>query len=124
MRKAVIVIAIALTVLCGGLGWTAYQWIDTGLDLSRSSITREQFDAQREGTAQTQVLAALPEPLADIEDKDLYGGDPGRNGAPAGTACVYYGISPITGQGPELWRFCFADGKLAEKSAVTISEEK
>jgi hypothetical protein len=124
VRKVVIVIAIVLTVLCGGLGWTVYQWIDLGADLSRSSITREQFDAQREGTAQAQVLAALPEPLTDIADADLYAGDPGRKGAPAGASCVYYGISPMTADGPELWRFCFADGKLAEKSAVTIPAEK
>jgi hypothetical protein len=124
MRNVVIVIAIVLVVMCGGLGWAAYQLLDTGLELSKASITREQFDAQREGTAQATVLAALPAPLTGIEDKDLYPGDAGRKGAPAGASCVYYGISPITGEGPELWRFCFVDGKLAEKSAVTIPDEK
>ncbi|BEL06106.1 hypothetical protein Q0Z83_042970 [Actinoplanes sichuanensis] len=118
MRKALIVIAVVLVVLCGGLGWTAYQWIDAGLDLSKASITRAQFDAQKEGTAQSQVLAALPEPLNDIDENDL------RTGAPAGAACVFYGISPITGEGPDLWRFCFVDGELAEKSAVTIPAQR
>ncbi|MEV4278835.1 hypothetical protein [Actinoplanes xinjiangensis] len=120
MRKIIIVVAIVLTVMCGGLGWVAYQWIGLGVELNRSSLTREQFDAQKEGTAQSRVLAALPAPLTDITDKDLYPGDPGRKGAPAGASCVYYGISPVTEDGPELWRFCFVDGKLAEKSAVTI----
>jgi hypothetical protein len=124
MRKVLLVIAAVLVVLCGGLGWTAYRWIDTALDLNRAAITREQFDAQKEGTARSQVLAELPEPLSGIEDKDLYPGDPGRKGAPAGASCVYYTVSPITGEGPELWRFCFVDGKLGEKSAVTIPAEK
>ncbi|GIE35407.1 hypothetical protein Ait01nite_084520 [Actinoplanes italicus] len=124
MRNVVIVIAIVLAVMCGGLGWAVYQLFDTGLELSKASITREQFDAQREGTPQATVLAALPAPLTGIEDKDLYGNDPGRKGAPAGASCVYYGISPITGEGPELWRLCFVDGKLAEKSALTIPDEK
>ncbi|MEU8660711.1 hypothetical protein [Actinoplanes philippinensis] len=124
MRKVLIGIAVVLTVLCGGLGWVAYRWIDAGLDLSKASITRAEFDAQKEGTAQAQVLTALPEPLADIEEKDLYGDDSGRKGAPAGATCVYYGISPLTGDGPDLWRFCFVDGKLAEKSAVTIPAQR
>jgi hypothetical protein len=124
MRTLVIIIAVVMLVLCGGFGWIAYQWIDTGLELKRTGITREQFDEQKEGTAQGQVLAALPQPLSDIEDEELYPGDPGRNGAPAGATCVYYTVSPITGEGPELWRFCFVDGVLAEKSAVTIPAQQ
>lgn len=115
MRKVGIVIAVVLTVLCGGLGWTAYQWFDLARDLSESSITKEIFDAQKQGALQADVMKALPEPLTDIDEKDL-----GREGAPAGASCVYYGIDPMTGEGPDLWRFCFTDGKLAEKSAVTI----
>ncbi|SDT42213.1 hypothetical protein [Actinoplanes derwentensis] len=124
MRKAGIVIAIVLTVICGGLGWTVYQWIGLGKELAEASITREQFDAQKEGTARSQVLAALPTPLGDVTDQELYPGDPGRQGAPAGASCVYYGISPLTGEGPDLWRFCFVDGALAEKSAVAIPAQQ
>ncbi|WP_433789103.1 hypothetical protein [Actinoplanes sp. CA-252034] len=120
MRKAGIIIAIVLTILCGGVGVTVYRWIDLGRDLAEASITRAQFDAQREGTPQTQVMAALPEPLGDVTDEELYAGDPGRNDMPAGASCVYYGIEPITGTGPDLWRLCFVDGTLADKRAVTI----
>lgn len=124
MRKVLIVVAIVLTVLCGGVGWTVYQWIDLGRELSQASITRAQFDAQRTGTPRAQVLATLPAPLTDITDEELYGGDPGRNGAPSGASCVYYGIDPVTVDGPDLWRLCFVDGALAEKSAVTIPEKR
>ncbi|HWS38790.1 MAG TPA: hypothetical protein VN408_39385 [Actinoplanes sp.] len=115
MRKVGIVIAVVLTVICGGLGWTAYQWFDTFKELDEAAITQTVFDAQKEGTAQADVLKALPEPLTDIDEKEL-----GRDGVPTGASCVYYTIDPMTGEGPDLFRFCFADGKLAEKSAVTI----
>lgn len=115
MRKVGIVLAIVLTVLCGGLGWTAYQWFDTFKELGEAGITQSVFDAQKEGAAQADVMKALPEPLTDIDEKDL-----GSEGVPAGASCVYYTIDPMTGEGPDLFRFCFTDGKLAEKSAVTI----
>ncbi|GAA1610468.1 hypothetical protein [Actinoplanes couchii] len=124
MRKAGIVVAIVLAVLCGGLGWTVYQWVDLGKELTESSITRDVFDAQKEGAAQATVTAALPEPLSDISEKELYADDPTRKGMPAGASCVYYGISPIGSEGADLFRFCFVDGKLAEKSGVTIPGEQ
>ncbi|WP_158603502.1 hypothetical protein [Micromonospora radicis] len=122
MRKTGIIITIVLVVLCGGLGWTVYQMYDLGRELLGAGVTRDQFDAQQEGTAEAAVRAALPDPLTDISDKDLYRNDPGRQGMPAGASCVYYTIKPIEADGPDLWRLCFVDGKLAEKSAITIPQ--
>ncbi|TCB98390.1 hypothetical protein E0H26_08370 [Micromonospora zingiberis] len=122
MRKAGIIIAVVLVVLCGGLGWAAYQAFALGKELVEAGVTREQFDAQQDGTREADVRAALPEPLTGIKDKDLYGDDPGRRGMPAGASCIYYTIKPIEDSGPDLWRFCFVNGVLAEKSAITIPE--
>ncbi|WP_433531347.1 hypothetical protein ACQPYA_04345 [Micromonospora sp. CA-263727] len=122
MRKFGIVIAVLLVVLCGGLGWTAYQAFALGKEVLRAGITQEQFDAQQEGTPETGVRAALPEPLTGMNDKDLYPGDPGKKGMPANASCIYYTIKPIEESGPDLWRFCFVNGTLVEKSAITIPE--
>lgn len=122
MRKVGIIIAAVLVVLCGGLGWTAYQAFALVKEVIEAGVTREQFDAQQIGTPEADVRAALPEPLTGITDKDLYGDDPDKGGMPAGASCSYYTIEPIETEGPELWRFCFVDGALAEKSAITIPE--
>ncbi|GLY05074.1 hypothetical protein [Actinoplanes sp. NBRC 101535] len=122
MRKVAIIVTAVLVVLCGGLGWTGYQWFNLGRELVDAGVTQEQFDAQKVGADEKTVRDALPEPLSDIAEKDLYGDDQGRNGAPAGSSCVYYTFAPLEDAGPDLWRFCFADGKLAEKSGQSIPE--
>ncbi|GAA3725194.1 hypothetical protein GCM10022225_02630 [Plantactinospora mayteni] len=122
MRKVGIVVAVLVVVLCGGLGWAGYQTFALGKEILGAGVTREQFDAQKEGTPEADVRAALPEPLSSMNDKDLYRGDPGRHGMPADASCIYYTIKPIEDSGPDLWRFCFVNGALAEKSAITIPE--
>lgn len=123
MRKAGIIIAVVLVVLCGGVGFFAYRAYDIGKDIVEAGITQEQFDAQKQGATEQEVRAALPEPLGGVTDKDLYGDDPGKQGMPAGASCVYYTVKPL-GEGAEqpMWRFCFVDGKLAEKSRLTLPE--
>ncbi|WFE28855.1 hypothetical protein O7623_06610 [Solwaraspora sp. WMMD791] len=122
MRKVAIVVAVVVVVLCGGLGWIAYQAVDLGREIIEAGVSRDEFAVQRVGTPEAEVRAALPEPLSDIKDHELYGDDPDKLGMPAGASCVYYTITPFEAEGPDLWRFCFVDGALAEKSAITIPQ--
>ncbi|MDQ0370030.1 hypothetical protein [Catenuloplanes indicus] len=123
MRKVAIVVSIVLVVLCGGVGWFAYQAYDLGKQLVDASITQQQFDAQQVGTPETEVRAALPAPLENLTDQDLYGDDPARQGMPAGASCIYYGVKPLTDAGRQpMWRLCFVGGALAEKSRITLPE--
>ncbi|BCJ55378.1 hypothetical protein Asp14428_68530 [Actinoplanes sp. NBRC 14428] len=122
MRKALIVVAVVLAVVCGGLGLIVYRAVDLGRELVKTGVTQQQFDAQKVGAPEAAVRAALPEPLTDLSDEELYPGDPGRGGLPAGATCIYHTIKPFPADGAELWRFCFADGKLVKKSPLTIPE--
>ncbi len=123
MRKVGIVIAVVLVVLCGGVGFFAYRAYDLGKEIVGAGITQEQFDAQKEGTAEADVRSVLPEPLGGMTDKDLYGEDPGKQGMPAGASCIYYTVKPLQNSGEQpMWRLCFVDGKLAEKSRLTLPE--
>ncbi|GAB7042485.1 MULTISPECIES: hypothetical protein [Catenuloplanes] len=123
MRKVAIVISVVLVVLCGGVGWFAYQAYDMGKQLVDASITQQQFDAQKEGTPEAEVRAALPAPLENVTDRDLYGDDPAKQGMPAGASCIYYGVKPLEDVGQEpMWRLCFVGGALAEKSRISLPE--
>ncbi|BCJ59177.1 hypothetical protein [Micromonospora endophytica] len=122
MKKVGIGIAVVLAVLCSGLGFSAYQLFATGKEMIKAGITRQQFDAQQVGAPETQVRAALPDPLTDLPDKDLYAGDPGKKGMPEGASCIYYSLALSEENGPDLWRFCFVNGTLAEKTSLTIPE--
>jgi hypothetical protein len=120
MRKLGIVIGIVLVVMCGGLGWTAYQTFALGKEIVEAGVTQQQFDAQKVGTPEKDVRDALPAPLTDMRDKDIYGDDSGKKGMPAGASCIYYTIKPLSDTGPDLWRFCFVGGSLAEKNSLVI----
>ncbi|MDR7274241.1 hypothetical protein [Catenuloplanes atrovinosus] len=124
MRKKIgIAVAIVLVVLCAGVGWLGWNGYNIGRQIVEAGVTQEQFDAQKEGTPESQVRAALPEPLRDVKDEDLYGDDPGKQGMPAGASCVYYTVKPLSeGAEQPMWRFCFVDGALAEKSRITVAE--
>ena len=121
MRKGLIITAVVGFVLCGGIGFGIWQVIDLGREIIASGVTKQEFDAQKKGTPEADVRAALPEPLTDISDKDLYNGRPADFGVPAGASCIYHTIKPLPEPGgPELYRFCFVGGALAEKNTVTI----
>lgn len=122
MRKVLLIIVGVVVVVCGVGGWFAYRAVRLGRDLAKSSISQQQFDGQRLGSAETTVRDALPAPLGNVDERDIYGkNDPGRQGRPAGASCVYYAVKPLTGgkDGP-LFRFCFAGGKLAEKKQIRV----
>jgi hypothetical protein len=93
---------------------------DRQREISRSSITQQQFDALRVGTDETMVRDTLPTPLKDDEDT-IYGDDPTRQGKPAGATCAYYALKPLTeSKNRPLFRFCFAGGELTEKKQIRI----
>ncbi|GAA2575482.1 hypothetical protein GCM10010435_59270 [Winogradskya consettensis] len=120
MRKVLLIVAGVVVVLCGVGGWFGFQALNTGREISRSSITQQQFDAQQVGGVETTVRDALPTPLQD-EEQTIYGDDVTKQGKPDGATCTYYAIKPITdGKDRPLFRFCFAGGKLTEKKQIRI----
>lgn len=125
MRKVLLIIGVLAVLACGVGGFIAYRALDLGKEINASSITQEQFDAQRLKGAESAVRGALPKPLSDIDEKDIYGkNDPTSQGRPPGASCSYYTAKPITdGADVPLFRFCFAGGKLVEKKRVTIVDQ-
>jgi hypothetical protein len=123
MRKVLLIIIGVVVVVCGVGGFFVYRAVDTGRQISKSSISQEQFDAQKVGTAEATVRDALPVPLPDTKDKDIYGNDdPTQQDKPAGAACTYYAVKPVTKSGDRpLFRFCFAGAKLVQKKQIRIA---
>ena len=126
MRKVLLIILAVVLVLCGGGGYVAYRVFDTGRDFLEATITQQQFDAQAAvGAAETSVRAALPAPLKDMTDADIYGeNDAAQQGRPAGASCVYYGVKPLESTGDDdmpMFRFCFQGGKLIEKKKILLN---
>jgi len=120
MRKVLLIIAAVVVVVCGVGGWFAYRAVDTGREITRSSITQQQFDAQPVGSDETTVRDALPTPLKS-DEKTIYGDDPTRQGKPDGATCAYYALKPLAdSKNRPLFRFCFAGGKLTEKKQLRI----
>jgi hypothetical protein len=123
MRKVLLIVVGVAVVVCGVGGFFVYRAADVGRQISRSSITQTQFDAQRLGGAETAVREALPVPLKDADEKEIYGtNDPTRQGKPDGSSCIYYAVKPLTKGGDRpMFRFCFAGGKLTEKKRVRVA---
>lgn len=122
MRKVFVIIAVVAVVVCGVGGWFLYNGIKIGDQIATSSINQAEFDAQQVGGEETAVRDALPEPLPDENESDIYGSDPTLQGKPAGSNCVYYAVKPLTEGGDRpLFRFCFAGGKLAEKKQIRVA---
>jgi hypothetical protein len=86
----------------------------------KAKITQQQFDGVQVGQAETSVRKALPAPLG----RDFTADDEAtKRDVPPGAECIYY----RTDQSPEssgtpLFRFCFRDGKLADKRMVRLSK--
>jgi hypothetical protein len=122
MRKVLLIIAGVVVVVCGVGGFFAYRLLHIGREIAESSITRQQFDAQHLGGAETTVRDALPVPLDNVGDQYLYGkNDPTAQGRPAGASCIYYTVKPLSeGKDRPMFRFCFTGGKLAEKKQIRI----
>jgi hypothetical protein len=125
MRKVLLIILAVVLVLCGVGGYIGYRVFDTGRDFFEATITQQQFDAQAVGAAETTVRAALPTPLKDMTEADIYGqNDAARQGKPAGAACMYYGVKPLDSAGDgdlPMFRFCFEGGRLIEKKKILMN---
>ncbi|MFG1610016.1 hypothetical protein [Actinoplanes sp. NPDC049265] len=124
MRKVFVIIAVVAVVLCGVGGWFAVRAFQVGNEINKSSITQQEFDAQRIGGEETAVRDALPVPFddSDSDEGELYGSDPTKQGKPAGSNCIYYAVKPLTKGGDRpLFRFCFAGGKLTEKKQIRVA---
>lgn len=123
MRKVLLIVLGVAVVGCGAGGFFIYRAVDVGSQISKSSVTQAQFDAQQLGAAETAVRDALPVPLKDVNEEDIYGkNDPTAQGKPAGSSCVYYGVKPLTEGGDRpMFRFCFAGGKLTEKKRIRVA---
>lgn len=122
MRKALLIIVGVVVVVCGVGGFIGYRVWHIGREVIEASITQQQFDAQRVGGAEPAVRDALPVPLKNVKDQDLYGkNDPTAQGRPAGASCIYYAVKPLTdGKDRPMFRFCFTGGKLAEKKQIRV----
>jgi hypothetical protein len=123
MRKILLIVVGVAVVVCGVGGFFVYRAASIGREISRSSITQAQFDAQRLGVAETTARDALPVPLENSKEKDIYGtNDPTKQGKPDGSACIYYAVKPLTKGGDRpMFRFCFAGGKLTEKKRIKVA---
>jgi hypothetical protein len=122
MKKVLLIIAGVVLVACVVGGFFGYRAYQTFGELKESSITQQEFDAQSVGGAETAVRDALPKPLKNTDDQDIYGkDDPGKQGKPDGSSCIYYAVKPIADSGDRpMFRFCFAGGKLVEKKQIRI----
>jgi hypothetical protein len=122
MRKGLLIVAGVLVVLCGAGGWMVYSFMSVGKQITESSLTQAEFDAQKVGAEEVKVRDALPEAM-ESDEKEIYGdADPSMQGKPAGSTCAYYVVKPLTESGEKpLFRFCFADGKLAEKKQIRVA---
>jgi len=122
MRKVLLIIAGVVVVVCGVGGFFGYRAVKLGREIAKSSITQQQFDAQRVGGDETAVRDALPTPMKDVDERDLYAkNDPADQGRPSGASCIYYAIKPLSkGKDRPMFRFCFTDGKLAEKKRIRV----
>jgi hypothetical protein len=125
MRKVLLILLAVVLVLCGAGGYLGYRVFDTGRDFFEATITQQQFDAQAVGAAETSVRAALPAPLTDLSDADIYGeNDAAQQGRPAGASCMYYGVKPLDSAGDgdlPMFRFCFQGGRLTEKKKIFLN---
>lgn len=119
MRKVILIVVAVAVVVCGVGGWFGFQAFRVGSALNESSLTQAEIDAQQVGGDESAVRQALPEPLQDVDEGDIYGDDATQQGKPAGAECVYYGVKPLSEAGDNPFvRFCFADGKLTEKKRL------
>jgi hypothetical protein len=118
MRKILIVSAVVGIVLCGCGGFLGYRGLTMVKQITKAKVTQQQFDALQVGQSETSVRQALPTPL----DASVYAGDDavGKD-VPAGATCVYFRAELSTApDGTPLFRFCFADGRLADKRTVKL----
>ena len=111
MKKFFLIVFLLFIAFGAFLAYQGYRAVQ---EVQESSITQNDFQAQKVGTEESEIRSALPEPLPD---GDSVGTEP------AGSTCIYYLRSPLlSDDGKPMFRFCFQDGELIEKKGLTGAE--
>ena len=112
--KIVLLSIAGLVVLCCGGGLIGVKFFIARA--KAASISPATFDAIQTGQAEADVRKRMP--AKDSIAKDSLGGQEPR--VPAGSKCAYaLSSTTVTEWSPTVYRFCFADGRLVEKRAIT-----
>jgi hypothetical protein len=107
------VVLVGGLAVCGGGGYLAYRWVDD------AGIPAATFDAVVVGAPQAQTLQSLPESM-ELPAEDVYAvGDTDRSAMPPGADCRHYLPQDVPpGDAVQVYRVCFAAGKVVEKKTV------
>jgi hypothetical protein len=110
------VVLVGGLAVCGGGGYLAYRWVDD------AGVPAATFDAIVVGAPQAQTLQSLPESV-ELPAEDVYAaGDTDRSAMPAGADCRHYLPQDLPpGDGAQVYRVCFAAGKVVEKKTVVAA---
>lgn len=112
--KIVLLSIAGLVVLCCGGGLIGVKFFIA--KAKAASISPATFDAIQIGQAEADVRRRMP--AKDSIAKDSLGGQ--EPPVPAGSKCAYaLSSATVTEWSPTVYRFCFADGRLVEKRAIT-----
>jgi hypothetical protein len=112
------IVLLGIIIMCGGAGWALLRYIDN------AGVSAATFEAITVGASEEQTRTSLPDAY-ELPASEVYAPtDTGRSGMPAGAACHHY-ISQDERPGPEsqVYRVCFAGGKVVEKKTVVIPAE-
>ncbi|MEV7416780.1 hypothetical protein [Streptomyces sp. NPDC089919] len=106
------VAAVIGLVLLGVVGFGAVKLFGYVQD---SMIDPKVYEAVKEGDAESAVRGKLPAPDDNLLTSALKDGGPAE---PAGSVCVWY-LSDRD-DSDQVFRFCFKDGKLAQKAQYAM----
>jgi hypothetical protein len=118
-KKLAIVAGVVLVgglVVCGGGGYAVYRFIDD------AGVPAATFDAVTVGSPENQTRQNLPDSV-ELPASEVYAStDTGRSGWPAGADCRHYLPQDLpSGDGTQVYRVCFAHGRVVEKKIVAVT---
>jgi hypothetical protein len=110
------IVLVGGLVVCGGGGYAAYRWFDN------AGISAATFEQIAVGAPEAATRKKLPE-MYEIPAADVYAsGDTDRSAMPAGADCRHYVPQDLdTGAETQVYRVCFAEGKVLEKKTVVMT---
>ena len=109
---------LGMILVCGGGGWALLRYLDN------AGVPAATFEAITVGAPEAQTRTSLPDAY-ELPASEVYAPtDTGRSGMPAGATCHHY-LPQDAPPGPEsqVYRVCFAGGKVVEKKTVVIPAE-
>lgn len=98
---------VACVAILGGTANEVSNEIDR--ELSKSDITRDQFDSVELGTSQSAVIDELGPPA----DKQTFENEGIVDKEPENSSCIYYNEE---GDFASSYQFCFTEGRLDSKN--------